>query len=99
LKGFSVPCGHHLTERSTKGPVSNTGPFERYRVLGEMRFKSEGVQYRPLGFFGPTRLEYTILVGASKKGANYDPRDAIEMALRRRAEVVADPKRSKVLDF
>jgi hypothetical protein len=64
-----------------------------------MRFKSEGVQYRPLGFFGPTRLEYTILVGASKKGANYDPRDAIEMALRRRAEVVADPKRSKVLDF
>src|SRR5689334_15184976 len=43
-----------------------SGP--RYRVLGELRFEVANVQYRPLGFFGPARAQFTILVGATKKG-------------------------------
>lgn len=70
----------------------------RYRSLGELRFEVANVQYRPLGFFGPDRAEFTILVGATKKGKNYDPREALETALKRRAEVLQDPHRSKICD-
>ena len=70
----------------------------RYRDLGELRFKVGNVQYRPLGFFGPARGEFTILAGASKKGSVYDPRDALETARKRRLEVLKDPDRSKICD-
>jgi hypothetical protein len=70
----------------------------RYRDLGELRFKVGNVQYRPLGFFGPARADFTLLVGASKKGSAYDPRDAVETARRRRLEVLTDPDRSRICD-
>ncbi len=71
----------------------------RYRVLSELRFEVANVQYRPLGFFGPARAEFTILVGATKKRKVYDPRNALETALGRRLEVLGNPLRSKVRDF
>ncbi|MDX2205659.1 MAG: type II toxin-antitoxin system RelE/ParE family toxin [Hyphomicrobiaceae bacterium] len=67
----------------------------RYSDLGEFRFKVGNVEYRPLGFFGPSRADFTILIGASKKGRNYTPKDALETALKRRKEVLGDMSRSK----
>lgn len=71
----------------------------RYKELGELRFEVANVQYRPLGFFGPAKAEFTILVGATKKGNIYDPPDALETALKRRKEVLQNPARSKICDF
>ena len=52
----------------------------KMREIGEIRFKVDR-QYRILGFFGPSRSDFTLLVGASKKGNNYNPRNALKTAL------------------
>lgn len=49
----------------------------------EVRFKANGVQHRPLGFFGPNKGEFTILVWATHKQNIYDPHDAINTAGKR----------------
>src|SRR6266571_1531036 len=36
--------------------------------LVELRVGSAGTQYRPLGFYGPQRREFTIVLGAIEKG-------------------------------
>jgi hypothetical protein len=37
--------------------------------LVEIRVTHNGVQYRPLGFYGPSRREFTIVLGAVEKGS------------------------------
>jgi len=69
----------------------------KMREIGEVRFKVDK-QYRILGFFGPNASEFTILIGASKKGGNYTPRNALETALERMAQVKADGRRCRVYD-
>jgi len=66
--------------------------------LVEIRFKANRVQHRPLGFFGPGRMEFTVLFFAVEKGDRFVPRDACERALRRRDAVVSDPNASTVFD-
>ncbi len=39
-----------------------------YEDLIELRIPCNRVQYRPLGFYGPDRLEFTLLIGAIEKG-------------------------------
>jgi hypothetical protein len=58
--------------------------------MGELRFKFGGVQQRLIGFFGPWRMSFTILLPVQKRGRSFDPRDWENSALRRRAEVEAD---------
>jgi hypothetical protein len=67
----------------------------KMRAVGEIRLKVDK-QYRILGFFGPGRSDFTLLVGASKKGKVYSPTGALETALKRMAEVKADGRRSRV---
>jgi hypothetical protein len=50
----------------------------------ELRIVSSGVQYRPLGYFGPQRREFTILLGAVEKGGELEPRAFCIIATRRR---------------
>jgi hypothetical protein len=69
-----------------------------YRELGEIRLKVDK-QYRILGYFGPGRAEFTMLVGSSKKGKSYDPRNALDTALNRMAEVKSDGRRSRVCEL
>ena len=70
----------------------------RMRAIGEIRLKVDK-QYRVLGFFGPGRSDFTLLIGSSKKGGSYDPKGTLETALKRMSEVVADGRRSRVCDF
>src|ERR1700730_3768654 len=70
----------------------------KMREIGEIRFRVDK-QYRILGFFGPGRSEFTLLVGASKKGRSYDPKNALETALDRSKDVRNDGRRSRVSDF
>jgi hypothetical protein len=69
----------------------------KMREIGEIRFRADK-QYRILGFFGPSRSDFTLLVGTSKKGKNYDPRNALETALDRMAEVKTDGRRCRVFN-
>lgn len=55
--------------------------------MGEFIFKFGGVQNRLIGFFGPFRMSYTILLPVLKKGRSFDPRNWEETALRRKTEV------------
>jgi hypothetical protein len=62
-----------------------------YKGLGEVRFSADRVEWRPLGFFGPHAAQFTLLIGASKKGKIWSPHDARETAARRMAYVMNDP--------
>jgi hypothetical protein len=70
----------------------------KMRAIGEIRLKVDK-QYRILGFFGPSRSDFTMLVGSSKKGKNYDPPGALETALDRMREVLADGRRCCVCNL
>jgi hypothetical protein len=70
----------------------------KMRGIGEVRFQANRVQHRILGFFGPANAEFTLLIAASKKGRSYNPRDALDTAVKRRAEVLADGSRCSVLN-
>ncbi len=59
--------------------------------IAEIRFKTSRKQYRVFGCFGPERLQFTMLIGATKtsgKGKDkYKPMNARKTALRRKNEV------------
>jgi hypothetical protein len=59
----------------------------------EIRVGSSGVQYRPLGCYGPDKHEFTLLVGAIEKGGKL-PRPALETAVQRRRIILADRGRT-----
>ena len=70
----------------------------KMREVGEIRFKVDK-QYRVLGFFGPGRAEFTLLIGASKKGKVYDPKATQDTALKRMSQVKTDGRSSRVCNF
>jgi hypothetical protein len=70
----------------------------KMRSIGEIRLKVDK-QYRILGFFGPGRSDFTMVIGSSKKGRNYDPKRTLETALDRMTHVMADGRRCCVCNF
>ena len=58
--------------------------------LFEIRFRKDGVQYRPLAFYGPGRREITLLLLAEERNGRFVPRDACATALRRRGLALQD---------
>ena len=66
--------------------------------LVEIRFLADNVQHRPLGFYGPGRLEFTILFFAIERGDRFEPQDACAIALGRKNEVLGNVQRSCVID-
>jgi Phage derived protein Gp49-like (DUF891) len=78
---------------------TRTKQLTGYEGLVEVRFKAAKVQYRPIGFFGPGRMEFTLLVGAIEKGGEFIPKNAPDVAQERKAIVIAQPERTHVCDF
>ena len=66
-------------------------PLTKSKGVGEVRFKVRRVQYRPLGFFGPARMEFTFLMFSTHR-EHYEPRNAIAEAITRMGLVNADYK-------
>jgi len=61
--------------------------------IGEIMFYCHGVPYRVLGCFGPVTGSFTLLIGARKdrkrKGkVHWDPRNAVETAMKRKATLL-----------
>lgn len=83
-------------------------PFEEWREplyknlhgdcagLGEIRFKANNVQHRPLGFRSGER-EFTILFCAIEKSNRFNPRNACEIALNRKYETLNLKDRTNAL--
>lgn len=63
--------------------------------IAEIRFKADNVQRRPLGFRSEDD-EFTLLFCAIEKG-RFVPKNACEIALGRKAEVLADGSRTNAL--
>lgn len=83
-------------------------PFEEWREplykalhgncegLGEVRFKADRVQQRPLGFRSGER-EFTILFCAKEISNRFSPRNACEIALDRKRQVTNKGDRTNAL--
>jgi Phage derived protein Gp49-like (DUF891) len=71
---------------------------EPYAGLGEIRFKANRVQHRPLGFFSPGST-FTLVICAQEKNNRFVPRDAPDIALARKREIEADARRCRACDF
>ena len=52
--------------------------------LGEIRFKANKVQHRPIGFFGSKRMQFTILFFAIEKDRKFIPKNTCETAQNRK---------------
>jgi hypothetical protein len=61
--------------------------------IGEVRSDFGNVEYRPLGCNGPHPDQFTLLIGAYKKGRVWTPKDAKKSAVKLRRELLANPKR------
>lgn len=82
----------HLREQARDGWVRPY--FDTLRDgVGEVRFKANNVNHRPLGFFGPDRNEFTFLYFATKTN-RFSPANAIDIAADRRLDAIKDPQLS-----
>jgi hypothetical protein len=82
----------YLRQQPREGWVRE--PYDTLRDgVGEVRFKAEGMWYRPIGFFGPGRNEFTFLIFATKT-SEFDPVNAIDMAVERKGIVELEPQRA-----
>ena len=63
--------------------------------LVELRIGAAGNAYRPLGFYGPERREFTLTLGAMEKGKL--PRRVLEVADANR-RIVLGSKRNRICD-
>ena len=65
-----------------------------YSKLVAIRFQVLRVAYRPLCFYGPRTGDGTLLAGATERNNHYRPAGILDAALGRRADVLADWKRT-----
>jgi hypothetical protein len=78
-------------------PEQYISALKGWPELIELRVVSTGNQYRPLGFYGPQRRQFTIVYGAIEKGKL--PRRVLEAADERRKIVIADTSRIREHEF
>lgn len=64
-----------------------------HKHIHEIRIKHNRVEYRPLGYFGPHRWFFTLLIGARERDNKLVPKNAASLAEDRRQLIVSDPKR------
>lgn len=56
--------------------------------IGEIRFKANNLQHRVFGFLVLEEFKYIMLIGSTKKGSLYTPKDAIKTARERKDDVI-----------
>lgn len=69
-----------------------------YKGIYELRAGSSGVQYRPLGCYGPAAREFTLLIGSIEKGGKL-PKGDCEAAVERSKLILIDRGRTCEHDF
>ena len=66
--------------------------------LGEIRFKANRTQYRPLGFFSPGQV-FTFVNCAVEKDGSFVPKSACSIGLNRKKEIESNSERCHVCKF
>ena len=72
-------------------PEQYVSAIKGWPELVELRVVSAGSQYRPLGFYGPQRHQFTLVLGAIEKGKL--PSRVLEAADENRKIVLANASR------
>jgi len=67
--------------------------------LEEIRFKANKIQHRPIGFFGPEGMQFTLLLCATEKDRKFIPPSTCDTAQRRKAIVLNNKGRADECDF
>jgi hypothetical protein len=96
---FDKLLEHFRDNEQTEWGGNYFKPLSGYDGIFEIRFEVQNILWRPLGFFGPNRSEFTILVGAREKGDAFIPKSAPNTALKRRDIVLKDNSRSYECSF
>lgn len=78
-------------------PEQYVSALKGWPKLVELRVGSAGNQYRPVGFYGPGRREFTIVLGAIEKGKL--PDRVLKVANDNRNIVLADRSRIREHEF
>lgn len=73
--------------------------YRRYRGLGKLLFRADGVQHRPLGFFGPGDRTFTLLVWATERDWTLSPPNVLETAFERMNVIKRNPERTNEFHF
>ncbi len=81
----------HLWVRPLYAPVKDG--------IGKIRFKGEGIQYRPLGWFGPKEGQFTLLFPAEERNSRFNPDDALKQAIQRRKLILSDASNRRVRQY
>jgi hypothetical protein len=79
-------------------PAQYVSALRGYRDILELRIGSSGVQYRPLGCYGPEKGEFTILIGSIEKGGKL-PKGDCTTAIERRKTILEEKGRTCEHDF
>ena len=74
-------------------------PITGYAGIFEIKLIRQGIQYRPLGCYGPDRWEFALLIGATEQGNRIRPTGAFDRALERKAIIETDRRRIGDHDF
>ena len=74
-------------------------PLSGYSGIFEIKFRVANVVYRPLGCFGPDRMDFTFLIGAREQGDTFVPVNAPDLAFDRMQILKADRRRARECDF
>lgn len=67
--------------------------------LGEIRFKANRVEHRIVGYFGPDRMKFAMLVAAIEKDKKFIPKSTCRTAQRRKTEVESNSTRDSHVCF
>jgi len=78
-------------------PEQYVSALKGWPELVELRVVSAGNQYRPLGFYGPGRREFTLVLGAIEKGKL--PDRVLEVADGNRRVALAERARIREHEF
>ena len=84
-----------LTRADQVGLLRKKGPCHGHGFI-ELTIRVKGVEYRPIGWYGPDRHQITLLVGAIEKGGDFEPRNVCVTALNHKNLILTAPGRYTV---
>jgi hypothetical protein len=79
-------------------PAQYVSALTGYQYIYELRIVSSGVQYRPLGCYGPDKGEFTVLLGSIEKSGKL-PKSDCKTAIERRKVILEQKGRTCEHDF
>jgi hypothetical protein len=81
-----------FTRADKVGLLRKGGPCHGQNFI-ELIIRVGNVQYRPIGWYGPDNRTVTLLVGATERDGEFEPRNACEQAVNRKWLIQGDRRK------